>query len=232
MSDRGKGAWRIWLPIVGVVMVILAVWAAARLRPIEVLGSASDDQPLISFVGNSFVGGSSMDSGATFRWPSIVAREVGAAAQIITAGSSGYVTPGELMQTYPELAKRISPSARAVVFLGSDDDANRSFDEIRAGALDAFATARARAPEARLLVIATFWVDDDPPAGILNSRDAVRAAAAQAGVAFVDPIADGWLVNDPAITIGSDGLHPTDAGHSELAARIEPLLAQLLAPTG
>jgi lysophospholipase L1-like esterase len=48
-------------------------------------------------------------------------------------------------------------------------------------------------------------------------------------VDFVDPLADGWMVDDPSKTIGADGLHPTDAGQRELAQRIEPVLAALLA---
>lgn len=232
MSNNGRGGWRVWVPILAVIAVILVAWAATRIKTPEVSHSVPKGAPLIAFIGNSFIGGSAMDSGPTFRWPSIVAGELGADAQVISAGSSGYATRGEGLLTYPDLAEHVSRDARVVVFLGSDDDAHRSFDEIRKAASDAFTIARARAPEARLLVIATFWVDADPPAGILTSRDAVRAAAAEAGVTFADPIAGGWLVGNPTATIGSDGLHPTDAGQSELADRIEPLVADLLKPTG
>ena len=40
---------------------------------------------------------------------------------------------------------------------------------------------------------------------------------------FVDPIAEGWFVGRPDL-IGADGIHPTDAGHAYMAARIAPLI--------
>ena len=40
---------------------------------------------------------------------------------------------------------------------------------------------------------------------------------------FVDPIAQGWFVGRPDL-IGDDGVHPTDAGHAYMAARIAPLI--------
>ena len=48
---------------------------------------------------------------------------------------------------------------------------------------------------------------------MLQIRDVLSAAAAAAGAAFVDPIADRWFVDRPDL-IGADGVHPTDAGHA------------------
>ena len=45
---------------------------------------------------------------------------------------------------------------------------------------------------------------------------------------FFDPIAQGWFVGRPEL-IGSDGIHPTDAGHAYMADKIAPLIGAQLA---
>ncbi|MEO8907925.1 MAG: SGNH/GDSL hydrolase family protein [Microbacteriaceae bacterium] len=224
---RRKRALRIAIPVAAVVAVGALVTSWALLQP-HVEHNRPAGQPVVAFVGNSFTGGSAMDSGASSRWPAIVSEELGLSDTVITAGSSGYVHPGVGLATYGDLAEKVPSDAAAVVILGSDDDASEPYDQIKAAALATFATIRREAPHAQILAIATFWVDSTPPEGILTSRDAVRDAAADAHVDFADPIASHWLVADPSVTIGADGLHPTDAGHAELAQHIEPLLAALL----
>lgn len=227
--DRGwRGrALRVVVPAAAVVLVGAVVAAWALLQP-HVEHNEPAGRPVVAFVGNSFTGGSEMDSGASSRWPAIVSKKLHVSDTVITAGSSGYVHPGVGLATFGDLAKKVPHDAAAVVILGSDDDASEPYDQIKDAALATFATIRRDAPHARILVIATFWVDSTPPEGILTSRDAVRDAAAEANLTFVDPIAGGWLGADPSVTIGADGLHPTDAGHAELAQHIEPLLAALL----
>ena len=51
----------------------------------------------------------------------------------------------------------------------------------------------------------------------------LRDQAAAVGAVFVDPIAQGWFVGRPDL-IGDDGVHPTDAAHAYMAARIAPLI--------
>lgn len=83
------------------------------------------------------------------------------------------------------------------------------------------------APTAKLLVIGPPWVKPIPPAGILQARDILKSQAEAAGATFVDPIAEGWFVDQPEL-IGSDGVHPSDAGHVYMANKIAPLIAQQL----
>jgi len=40
---------------------------------------------------------------------------------------------------------------------------------------------------------------------------------------FIDPLVEGWFVGRPDL-IGSDGVHPNDAGHAYLAAKIARLI--------
>jgi hypothetical protein len=78
---------------------------------------------------------------------------------------------------------------------------------------------RRLAPNARLVVFGPQWPNAGRPADLLGIRDAVRAAAGNAGLQFVDPLAEGWFDTHPEL-IGGDGWHPTDAGHIYLADRI------------
>jgi hypothetical protein len=227
VSSRRSRALRIVIPIAAAVIVVagFAAWIAAG--P-ETEHSQPPGHIPVAFLGNSFTGGSLMDSGLDHEWPAIVSKKLELSDSIVTADASGYVTRGVGGATFADLVDRIPTNVKAVVILGSDDDQNQSYDAIKSAALATFKATHTRVPHARILAIATFWVSKDPPKGIITSRDAVKAAAAEAGVQFADPIAGGWLVDDPSKTIGSDGLHPTDLGQAELAARIEPLVAKLL----
>jgi lysophospholipase L1-like esterase len=62
---------------------------------------------------------------------------------------------------------------------------------------------------------------------MLQIRDILRMQAGFAGATFIDPIAERWFVDSPAL-IGADGVHPTDAGHAYLAGRIAPLISAQL----
>jgi lysophospholipase L1-like esterase len=214
--------------LVGSGVIIAALAATWALIQPDIEHTEPSGNTVVTFLGNSFTGGSLMDSGPNSRWPAIVSKKLDLSDVVITADASGYVTRGVGFATYGDLADDVPEDSAAVVILGSDDDANKPYEKIKAAVLATFATIHARAPHARILAIATFWVNKHPPKGIITSRDAVRDAAKQAGVMFADPIAEGWMVDDPSKTIGGDGLHPTDTGQRELAERLEPLLAELL----
>jgi lysophospholipase L1-like esterase len=214
--------------LIGSGILIAALAATWGLIQPEIEHTEPPGNTVVTYLGNSFTGGSLMDSGPNSRWPAIVSKKLDLSDVVITSDASGYVTRGVGFANYGDLADDVPEDSAAVVILGSDDDANKPYAKIKAAALAAFATVRDRAPHARILAIATFWISKNPPKGIITSRDAVRDAAEQAGVTFADPIAGGWMVADPSKTIGADGLHPTDIGQTELAERIEPLIAELL----
>jgi lysophospholipase L1-like esterase len=223
-----RRALMIAIPTAAIVLIAALVATWSLIQP-DIEGTQPAGHTRVTFLGNSFTGGWLSDSGPSYRWPAIVSKELDLTDTVITSDGSGYVTDGVGFANYGDLADDVPTDSSVVVVLGSDDDANHSFDAIKKAALDTYATITRRAPGARILAIATFWVDKNPPKGIITSRDAVRAAAKEAGVTFADPIAQGWLVDDPSKTIGPDGLHPTNAGQAELAKRIQPLLEEVLA---
>jgi hypothetical protein len=48
---------------------------------------------------------------------------------------------------------------------------------------------------------------------VRNDRDVISTAVEVAGATFVDPLGEGWYVDQPGV-IGVDGAHPTVAGHA------------------
>ncbi|MCU1479676.1 MAG: hypothetical protein JWQ19_462 [Subtercola sp.] len=184
--------------------------------------------PLVVYLGNSFVGGSSEDSGSQDRFPALVGDALHTDWQSITSGGSGYVDPGDDGLRFDDLAEQVPADASLVVIMGSDDDAGYSYEQIMDAALTTLQTIKQRAPNATILVVSTPWVSADVPDGIQTSRNAVRDAAAMDALPYVDPIADGWWFTGPPEQIGNDGLHPTDLGHALAAEHLEPVIRQLL----
>lgn len=196
----------------------------------DVEGATSPlEHPLVVYLGNSFIGGSSQDSGPTHRWPALVSNAVNATSFVLADGGSGYTVPGALGLTFGDLAEQVPACARLVVVLGSDDDEFSSYSDTVRATTDALTAVKKHAPHAHVLAIATLGVDTNPDEGILTSRDAVRTAAENAEVSFVDPISDHWLGPDPKKYTGDDGLHPTDQGHQVLADIITPIVKSELA---
>ncbi|MCW2700104.1 MAG: hypothetical protein JWQ45_1639 [Blastococcus sp.] len=185
-------------------------------------------------IGDSYTAGGPGDGSGEADWAHLVARDLTAAGRpvavaVAAAGGSGYVRTGPQQTTFGELAQRTRPDCDLVVFFGSRNDIAAAPD-VRAAATAAFAAVRAASPAADILAIGPAWVDDDPPGYIVTDRDAVAAAASAAGVAFVDPLAEGWFTGPAAAFIGANSVHPTDEGHRYLADLIRPRIQLLLGP--
>jgi len=213
---RRRGRPRIAGVVAGIVLAAALGGCASAPAPPVTPAPSSTARKLLVAVGNSFVGGSAMDSGTARRWPGLVAMRLGMRLDVISAGSSGYADPGDAGLTYRDLVREIPADADVVVIMGSDDDAPYPRDEIEREARVALGEAVARAPRAQIIVTSTPWVEKDPDAGIDNTRDAVRAAASELGLEYIDGLGT-WLVTGPPGQIGADGLHPTDLGHARLA---------------
>ena len=163
-------------------------------------------------------------------WPQLLAEDIAAdgppvEVTVRAATGTGYLKtpPGE--PSFVGLAEAAGPGYDVVVFFGSRDDIEAA-PVVRAAAEDAFAAARAASPDADLLAIGPAWPTLDAPGYIETNRDAVAAAAANAGVPFTDPLVAGWLT-DPE-RIDPDQGTPTPVGHRYLADRIRPLVEGLL----
>lgn len=214
------------------LLAVALAGCASALPPAPAVSPGGAKGKLLVVVGNSFVGGSPMDSGTAQRWPGLVASWLQMRLAVISAGASGYADPGDNGYTYRDLVREIPAEADVVVIMGSDDDATHSVAAIEREALVALGEARVRAPHAEIIVTSTPWVERDPNPGIQNTRDAVRDAATQEGLPYIDGLGK-WLVTGPPGQIGADGLHPTDLGHDELArALVGPIQQAAIRASG
>lgn len=82
-------------------------------------------------------------------------------------------------------------------------------------------------PDSEILVIDPIYsFAKKPSASPVN--EAVKKAAKGAGLTYLDAVAQGWFTGTAHDLIGSDEVHPTDAGHRYLADLIQPAVARLI----
>jgi len=192
----------------------------------------------VAVIGDSYTGGSNDGGLGDQGWPMLAKAELARLGTPVTfslhaVGGSGYANPGPSKLTFGGVIPVAVESVdRLVVLFGSRNDINEIQSDAAAYAVavrSAFGKVRLLAPAAKILVIGPPWVNSNPPPAMLQMRDSLQAQAEAAGVTFVDPIAEQWFVGQSGL-IGSDGVHPTDAGHVYMAQKITPLIAKQLAP--
>lgn len=142
---------------------------------------------------------------------------------------SGYVSVGDNNSTFgTQVTGMVTAETRLVVFFGSENDIGFPPSEIGAAASQAFTTVKNIAPQAAILVVGPPSYTDNPEPERVEVRDQDKTAALQAGAQFVDPIAQGWIMDNAADLIGPDGDHPTTAGQHFLQTQMEKLIAPLI----
>lgn len=181
-------------------------------------------QPLVAlFVGDSYASGAAgVQIPNTF--PCITAALLSWECRVDGAGGTGYMTSivvdGEKR---PEYMGRLGMDKRrwrpdvVVVTAGRNDGANPG---IGAASLAYFEQARKTFPNAKLVVVTPFWVNDEPPAFMVATRKAISRSAEKVGATVID--SDGWLWDD----LIADGVHPDAYGHQMIAKRLAPELAK------
>jgi lysophospholipase L1-like esterase len=209
-------------------------------RPIRVAHNDSDDIVTldsyvnrIAVVGDSYTTGTDLGglgpTGWTARaWDELASYRMPISADVGAEGGAGYGTRGNRGSLFEDLtARTVKPDDKLVVFFGSRNDLNVDPAQLSILAFGTFQLARRIAPSATFLVIGPPWPTVDPPANLVRIRDALQYQAGVAGATFVDPIAERWFLGKPGL-IGSDGVHPTNAGHQYMADKIAPLIAAQL----
>ena len=223
--------------------LITAILALALLvgvsgeRPMQVshndIVTLNSSMNRIAVIGDSYTTGTDLGglgrAGWTARaWDELANYRMAVSADVGAEGGAGYGTRGNRGSLFEDLtARTIRPDDSLVVFFGSRNDVNVDPAQLSILAYGTFQLARRIAPSATFLVIGPPWPTADPPANLVRIRDALQYQAGVAGATFVDPIAERWFVDRPGL-IGSDGVHPTNAGHQYLADKIAPLIAAQL----
>lgn len=217
---------------VGVAMVVLtaaaviATFWVQEVRMDRQMAASRDrafipQQPLpVSIIGDSYTVGVGVSAGKGYI--AQVCSELVWQCQTNAQRGTGYTTSGYLDESAQPYAGRldqiIDRQPAVVIIQGGTHDSDASFEAVAVAAEEVFTTLRKEIPTATIIAVGT----TNPP-GIrfgreLTVRDAIASAAADAGVTFVDPIAEGWL--DPATDyIAADNLHPNEIAYRKYAQR-------------
>ena len=187
----------------------------------------------VAVIGDSYTtgtdeGGRGPRSWTAQTWHILAAQGLKVDADVVAEGGAGYSVRGTHGNVFEDLTVRaVKRDDVLVVFFGSRNDqpVDKQTYPVMVG--ETFRIARRVAPSAKFLVIGPPWPTANPPADVLALRDSLRNQAVAVGAVFIDPLVEGWFVGRPDL-IGSDGVHPNDAGHAYLAAKIAPLIRNQL----
>lgn len=207
-------------------------------------------------LGDSLPDGSSMSTGGGHgTWFGRTARHLGCDdAWEQGRGGTGYVTAG----SFATLINRVpldvvAPGPDRLIIWAGYNDSGTDQTALGVAAAALYAAIKAGLPNCQTTVIGCWSPTGSPGASLTNTDATLRLAAAAAGFPFVSPITGtvysgaGTLVatHGPWITgtgrvgattgsgnadayIGTDAVHPTDAGHAYVARRITAALRELM----
>lgn len=210
----------------------VAAQQPAPVRPYRLLNSGSGLNH-VAVVSDSYTtgtreGGLGARSWASLTWRMLSRQGVQITADVAAEGRAGYGVRGDHGSVFADLTARVvHPDDELVVFFGSRNDQDVDPDVYAEVTRNTLASARRMAPAAKLLVIGPPWPTADVPEVVLQLRDILYGEAHAIGASWVDPLAERWFVGRPEL-IGSDGVHPNDAGHAYLADKIAPLIGTRL----
>ena len=189
--------------------------------------TVADDAPTVRFIGDSWTVG----RGATdlYGYAVRTADQLGWHAQVLGVAGSGYSVPGPHRNVFAErIEAAVATRAEVIVVQGSLNERRSTPEALARAATATLTDLRAQAdPGTRILVIGACYNPGTPDATIDWINEAIGAAAAEAGLPFVEPAAQGWLdPDDPRLW--ADTIHPSDLGHEVFARRLVPELQGLL----
>jgi lysophospholipase L1-like esterase len=161
-------------------------------------------------------------------------------------GGTGYITAGSFATFQTRVTEDILPwNFDELIIWGGFNDSAGSQSEVATAADLLYETIQSGAPRCEIIVIGCWAPSGSPGSGQVNTNVTLRAAALNAGLPFIDTqsgevlnasgtvIAEqgSWITgtgNTGAPTgtgnadlyIGTDGIHPNDAGHLYLSRRV------------
>lgn len=178
-------------------------------------------EPVVAFIGDSYVAGSSQDTGQQF--PDLIAAKNGWYQLDLGEGGSGYVTKGGKGTTFAARVPRAidSDASLIVVSGGFNDKETLALPDAVTGVLNQLHAGKPTVP---IVVLSNFVPSGNPTASQLEKRDIIAASAAATGSTFIDVTE--VFAGRPDL-IGADKVHPNATGHQFIA---DYLVTRLPAP--
>ncbi|GLZ51822.1 hypothetical protein Acsp07_14390 [Actinomycetospora sp. NBRC 106378] len=216
-----------------VLVLVVAVVLGVTLRWNDVGASAEavgvDRGSTVAVIGDSISQGTKLGGVGRANWTSIVGVARGWTVTDVAVGGTGYVyaSPGTQDFAAGQLDRAVAVRPTTVVVQGSRNDGLTPLPQVSAAAADLYRQLQQRLPGVRLIVIGPVWSDGTITPSLEALSDAVRAPALAAGATYIDPIRENWFAGADTASpplIGSDGVHPTDAGHRLIADRVQRAL--------
>jgi len=182
-----------------------------------------------AFLGDSYSTGWNGSGLATHGWPALVGQAQGWTTVDLAVAGTGFINPGWTNQPIGSRVSAAIGQKPDVVFIaGGHNDSRWSASATGNAADSVIDRLRVALPDAVLVIVGPIWQNGRPPTRCLILRDHLRRKAASIGAIFIDPLAERWFAGNDHRFIGQDGLHPTDAGHRQVADRILADLARAL----
>ncbi|MDL5159174.1 SGNH/GDSL hydrolase family protein [Actinomycetospora termitidis] len=209
----------------GAVLAVATALVASALAPRPAVGPGS----VVAVLGDSYSAGTAEGGLGAAGWTARLAHDRGWRLTDTAIPGTGYLRARPDAGTYAaaQLDAALAVAPDLVVVQGSLNDADLPPAQVAAAATALYRTIRDRAPLARLVVVGPAWPDASPSVDVVAVRDALGVAARAAGALWIDPMTDDWFggpVPDGTVLIGTDRLHPTDAGHRLMADRVADAL--------
>jgi lysophospholipase L1-like esterase len=211
------------------VYVAGADYGGIAVQPTDSLNATGKPSYSVALIGDSYTNGTGANNQLT-SFPVTVGNMLNVEMYQCGIGGTGYAqgtTFGDSSRIQP--LSTIKPNE--IWFFGSINDGSYSSSQVVAAAQAAWAAAKAASPTSVIRVYGVQANSGSMSAGNTANNTALKAAALAAGFSFFDPINEGWITGtghvgaltgsgNADIMIGSDGIHPTQAGHDYYARRI------------
>ena len=141
------------------------------------------------------------------------------------ADGSGYVRSGDGGSTFlSQVDASVQKKTRVVLVFGSENDMGTGSIQLKKAVSATITEIRAKAPDARVVLVGPPSYTDAPESERLQVRDQARAAATAADAVFVDPIREQWIMGLAGELIGPDGDHPSVEGQHYLQTKMEKII--------
>lgn len=211
-----------------VVVIVLASYSVVDAKQARVPGGGApvaqptlpvDERPVFVVVGDSFVGGSDMNKGPT--WPERIMRQQNWIYYNEAQGGTGYINKGaaqSFTERLPHILNNYADPELIILAGGLNDVQRFPAERITSVAIDMLDQMHKAYPNSELVLFSPF-APGDPDERILALADEFEAAATAHNATYID--VSRML---PESVIGSDGTHPTDAGHKILASKVTAAL--------